>query len=256
MKIAVLGLGFFTSVMMGATVVMAPATWLDFVLHRASGGVVSLGAPQGSLWSGTGTLQALMPQGAPVLIDRIRWSVVTPELWRGRLHLRVFSGQSEKLMADATLASSGLTLHSVQFDMPAALLGAFSPTLREAGLGGMLEVKASDLRVSGRRATGAATIVWNGAASGLTRVGALGNYRIEINGDANGLLCQFSTLDDAALKLTGNCRLTPGQPFRIDGTAEPAEVYKTRLVPLLRVFGRETRPGIYQLQLDPAVKLG
>ena len=241
------------------TVWRAPATWLDAALQRGSRGALSLGDAQGRIWAGSGTLQALLPRGEPVTLGRLRWSVAAAELLRGRLRFNVLSMPEGAPLVDVSLGTAGLTIHSSHLQLPAALLGAVSPTLREAALGGQLLIEASEFQWTRQQAAGAVDIVWTDAATGRVRVNPLGSYRIECQGEqsgAGGLDCRIATISaDAALKLTGSCRLASGQPIELDATAEAGESARRELVPLLRIIGKELRPGLYQLQPDPGIGL-
>jgi hypothetical protein len=181
------------------------------------------------------------------------------ELLRGRIRFNVVSLPEGKPLLDASLDTSGLTIHSSRLLLPAALLGALSPTLRDADLGGLLLIEARDFQWTRQQVRGAADIVWTDAASGRVRVNPLGSYRIgcqEEIGGAGGLDCRIATVSaGAALTVSGSCLLAPGQLFKLDATAEAGENARRELVPLLRIVGKEIRPGLYQLQPDPGVGL-
>lgn len=253
MKRSLAGFGVFSVVLICAGIYLVPATWLDSTLQRESGGVLSLGDPNGRVWDGSGVLQALLPGGEAMTIDRVGWTVASRELLFGRIRFSLVSLRTGKPIADATLGVSGLTVHSAQLELPASLLGTLTPTLREAAMSGQLVLKLRDFLLADKRAGGTAEIYWNDAASGLVPISPLGNYQIEINGNESGLACRIATLNEAALKLAGTCRQSASQPFSIDATAEPAPRYRLELAPLLRVIGKEIHPGIYQLQVDPSI---
>jgi hypothetical protein len=92
-------------------------------------------------------------------------------------------------------------------------LGTLTPTLREAALSGQLILKLGDFHLARNQAGGTAEINWINAASGLVPVSPLGNYQIEIRSSDSGLGCRISTLNEAAMKLTGTCQQSSGQPF-------------------------------------------
>jgi general secretion pathway protein N len=245
--------GIFVAVLIGAGVYLMPATWLDSALQRESRGVLSLGDPQGRVWEGSGVLQALLPGGEAMTVDRVGWTVAWRELFSGRIRFSLISVRTGKSIADAALGVSGLTVHSGQLELPASLLGTLTPTLRELALSGQLVLKFRDFHLADKQAGGTVEVTWNDAASGLVPISPLGNYQIEIKGNDSGLGCRIATLNEAALKLTGKCQHSAGQPFSLDATAEPAPRYRRELAPLLRVIGKEIRPGIYQLQIDPSI---
>ena len=253
MKPSLAGFGIFSVVLICAGSYLMPATWLDSTLQRESRGVLSLGDPKGRVWDGSGVLQALLPGGEARTIDRVGWTVASRELLFGRIRFSLISLRTGKSIADATLGVSGLTVHSAQLELPASLLGTVTPTLRELALSGQMMLKLDDFHHARNQLGGTAEINWSNAASGLVPVSPLGIYRIEIKGDPSGLSCRIATLNEAALKLSGTCRQSAGEPLSIDATAEPAPRYRRELVPLLRVIGKEIRPGVYQVQLDPSI---
>lgn len=253
MRRSVVAFGVFVVVLIGAGIYLMPATWLDSALQRESRGVLSLGDPKGRVWEGSGVLQAVLPGGEVMTIDRVGWTVASRELLSGHIRFSLSSVRTGKSIADATLGVSGLTVHSAQLQLPASLLGTLTPTLRETALSGQLVLKLRDFHLAHKQAGGTAEITWNDAASGLVPISPLGNYQIEIKTDDSGLGCRISTLNEAAMKLAGKCQKSAGQPFSIDATAEPAPRYRRELAPLLRVIGKEIRPGIYQLQVDPSI---
>lgn len=253
MKRSIAAFGVFFAVLISAGIYLMPATWLDSALQRESRGVLSLGDPRGRVWEGSGVLQAMLPGGEAMTVDRVGWTVAWRELFFGRIRFSLISSRTGKPIADATLGVSGLTVHSGQLQLPASLLGTLTPTLREIVLSGQLVLKFRDFHLADKHAGGTAEITWNDAASGLVPINPLGNYQIEVKGNESGLGCRISTLNEAALKLTGKCQQSAGQPFSIDATAEPAPRYRRELAPLLRVIGKEIRPGIYQLQVDPSI---
>jgi len=143
-----------------------------------------------------------------------------------------------------------MMLHSAHLELPAALLGSASPTLREAGLGGRMTFTANDLGRQDGRFSGRAEIVWQGASSSLAGNQPLGNYRIHLDAAGAALAAHIDSPGQSALALAGQGQWQPGQPPRLDLTATPAEARRQALEPLLRLIGRETQPGVYRLQLD------
>jgi len=233
--------------------VLAPATWVDRALQDASQGTLGLGSPRGTLWQGGGELQAILPAGETVTLAPIAWTLSVAELLQGRLHYSVLSERDGKPVLDFTLQSGASAIHDARLDLPAPLLGAVSPTLREAGLGGRIAVRANGLSFDGRHGSGKAELIWSDAASSLTPVRPLGNYRLELTGQEGGVAFRLSTLD-GVLALAGEGVWLPGQQVTFKGTANPAAEKLQDLAPLLRILGRETGPGSYQLLLDPNVK--
>ncbi len=227
---------------------LAPATWLDHLLRRYSDGSLGLGNPQGRLWAGSGTLQAVLPQGAVVTLAPLRWNLgfVLPAGAR----LTLVSTRDGRSLLDISAETGGFILHAARLELPAALLGRASPTLGDAELGGQLTLKAQGLGHRDGRFSGQGEIAWDQAASALAGNTILGNYRIQLQGAGESLNAQISTPTPAALTLSGRAQWRLGQVPSLDVTATPAEAERRALEPLLRLLGRQIRPGVYQLILD------
>jgi len=244
--------GLFGVAGLGGLLVLAPATWLDRGLVRASHGHLMLTATSGRLWAGQGTLQALLPRGEAVTLARLRWQLslagVPP-----RIGLSVLSEANAQPILAARITPAGIEISSLRIELPAALLGAITPTLREAEPAGQLGVSARDIMLAEGQFAGEIEILWRDAASSLSPVRPLGSYRLHLTGAGDRLDVDLSTSGPAALQLTGQGQWQAGGTLRFDGQARPDPAHAPELTPLLRIFGREIAPGLYQLQLDPNV---
>lgn len=240
------------AILAGSLVALAPASWFDQALQTVSQGVLMLGNPQGRIWQGRGDLQALLPNGRAATLAPVRWSISGTRLLAGELRFTLVSEQTGNLLLDATATHHGVQLHSVRLELPAPLLGAFTPTLREADLGGTLNLHSDGSQLQNNQLTGKFEIRWLNAASSITQVRPLGSYLITLTGQGDALKFSLATLN-GELTLAGDGRWKMGQRLLFDGTASPSETRQQELAPLLRILGREIRPGVYQLELDPNV---
>lgn len=226
----------------------APASWLDGGLRAATRGTLILADPQGRLWQGSGTLQALLPRGAAVTLAPLRWTLrYTPP---AGLRFAVVSARDGALLLDASAHGGGVMLHSAHLELPAGLLGSASPTLRDADLGGQVTFTADELGQQAGRFSGKGEMRWQGASASLAGNQSLGDYRIRLDGTGAGLAAQIDSLGQPALVLAGDGAWQPGRTPRLNLTATPSEARRQALDPLLRLIGRETQPGVYQLQWD------
>lgn len=235
-----------------AYLAMLPATWFDNVLQHATQGTLAMTGSSGTLWRGEGNLQALLPSGEAVTLAPAAWKVVLSELPSLRLHLIMHSVQDGKPILDLSLSPGETRIREAKLAIPASVLGVVSPTLRAAALSGNLNLQASDVRIANAKASGKAEVVWFAAASDLTRVRPLGNYHLTLDGQGTGLDIRLTTLG-GSLNLSGGGRWQPGSNPDLRITAIPVEAKRQELAPMLRILGRETAPGTYQLTLDPNV---
>lgn len=227
----------------------APATWLDWALQRTSNGLVGLADAKGSLWRGSGVVQAILPSGRVETLEAVRWTVDPWALFTARLHLAMLSERDGKPVLDAILAPTSVTLSELRLDAPAALLGVLSPSIRGAQITGRLSVRASGVRVDRQMTTGSANLTWADAGSALTPIYPLGNYMVNLRGAGKGMDFTLITLA-GVLTLSGNGQWQPGTPLSFNGAARPAPDQARQLAPLLRILGRESRDGSYQIALS------
>lgn len=234
---------------LAALVALAPATWLDAALQRASGKIVGLAEARGSVWRGSGVIQAILPSGKVETLESVRWTVDPWALLTARLHVTMLSERDGKPVLDATFAPTSVAIAELRLEAPADLLGAISPTLREAGASGHLSLRASGVRLDGQSSAGAGELLWTDAGSSLTSVHPLGTYLINLNGTGRGVAFTIATLG-GALNLKGGGQWQPGQPLAFDASATPAADQSRQLAPLLRIIGKETGGDTYQIVLD------
>lgn len=232
---------------------LLPATWVDRLLQAQTRGSLAMTATTGSFWRGEGALQAILPTGDAVTLAQTRWRIAVTELLSLRLHVTLHASQTGGTLLDAALSPGETRIHEARLDLPAALLGVLSPTLRSVALSGQMAVQATDLRLEAGQVTGKARVMWQSASSGMTSVRPLGNYQLDLEGQNGGLDLRLTTLG-GALNLTGTGRLQPGKAAEFNLTASPVEAKRQELSPLLRMLGREVNPGTYQLTLDPNVR--
>lgn len=243
-----------TLAFMVALLVLAPATWLDTSLQRASHGLIGLSDAKGSLLRGSGVIQAILPSGEVETLDVVRWTVDPWALLTVRLHVSMLSERDGKPVVDATLTPSGVNIAELRLDAPAALLGALSPTLREAGASGRISVRARGVRIDDQVTSGDGEMLWRDAGSSLTQVHPLGTYRVGLKGAGRGVEFTLATLG-GALNLKGGGSWQPGGQLLFDAMALPAPEQARQLAPLLRIIGKEAGAGSYQIVLDRSAGL-
>jgi len=236
-----------------AYLVMLPATWFDFLLQRESQGTLAMTGTKGTLWRGEGSLQALLPSGEAVTLAPVAWDIALAELLSLQLHVTVRSTRDGKPVLDAVMRPGETRILTARLELPAALLGVLSPTLRAVDLSGQLALLVNDLRLDGAHSIGRVQAVWQAAGSGLSRIRPLGNYQLMLDGQGSGLDFRLMTLS-GPLTLNGSGRWIPNQKTAYRITATPTEATRKDLVPLLRMLGREISPGTYQLTIDQNVQ--
>ena len=223
----------------------APAHWLAAGVARASGGMVQLAEPRGSLWNGSARL--LLTGGAGSL-DR----AALP----GQVHWRLRpapGGLTLQLTADccttpaAPLAlrigplwgGARLTLADAQTQWPAALLAGLGTPFNTIQPQGELTLATQGLAVEWRagraQLSGAADLTLRQLSSRLSTLRPLGSYRVQLRG-GEAVAIELGTLE-GGLRLTGSGRWV-GARLRFNGEASAAPGLEAQLANLLNLLGR------------------
>ena len=235
--------------------VMLPASWVDYGLQHWTQNTLAMTATSGTFWKGQGTLQAILPRGEAVTLSPASWKIAPGELLMLRLHATLSSSQTGGTLLDVALSPGGIRVHEAKLGLPAALLGVLSPTLRGAALDGQMELTATDFGLEGNQAHGKLQAIWMGATSDLSSVRPLGNYQLQVEGQGQSLDFHLTTLG-GYLNLSGAGSWQAGSAPNIVVTAVPMEAKRQELASLLRMLGRGTAPGTYQLTLGGNLRAG
>ena len=222
----------------------APARWLAGALARASGGMVLLAEPQGSLWSGSARLVLAGGAGShdsTALPGRVHWRLrpgwgalalrlnadcCTPA---GPLDLRLSPrwGGARLAVADA---------HSV---WPAALLAGLGTPFNTLQPQGELNLSTQALALqwqAGRASVqGQADVTLRQLSSRVATLRPLGSYRVQLRGGDTPTLA-LSTLE-GPLRLSGEGQWV-GQRLRFQGEASAEPGLEGALANLLNLLGR------------------
>ena len=102
-----------------ALAALAPATLLDARLERASGGRLRLAEAQGSVWSGTGSIEMRDADGRSGVSKRLAWRVLPESLLRGSLQVEIELEQDGKPFRLA-FSPSRIDIADAAISLPAA----------------------------------------------------------------------------------------------------------------------------------------
>jgi general secretion pathway protein N len=98
---------------------------------------------------------------------------------------------------------------------------------------------------------GQVSVDWLRAASGLSTIRPLGDYRISLQGNGPSMEAQLSTLS-GKLQLAGKGSFDNAAGMRFNGTAQAAPgTAEAELNELLHHIGPEISPGVFTLALMP-----
>jgi general secretion pathway protein N len=248
MKRAVLWLAAIALAMTLTVLAFLPATWLGAIVESQTGGRLTLGDAQGTLWRGSAFLGgAAGANGAvtPLLPGRFEWRL-SPMVLLGQVDMKLENG--EALSQPVNLAGNWS-----QWQLsPAALL---LPAERLAGLGAPLNTLAPSgamtlswttlqlerLQPNGVAVNGRTLLSLNDMGSRMAPVKPLGSY--ELTMDWRGQQAQLSLRTvRGALLLSGTGALDKGR-FQFSGQAQAADGYEETLGNLLNLLGQRRMVG-------------
>ncbi len=242
MKRAVLWLAAIVVSVALTVLIFLPAAWLGTIVEEQTGGRLTLGDAQGTLWRGSAFLGGAPGLGGavtPLLPGRFVW----------RLSPLVLLGQVDLTLENPQALSQPVTLNGSwsQWQVsPAALL---LPAEGLAGLGAPLNTLApsGELRLSWstlQLARAGQAIDVNGRTLlSLTDMGSrmapikpLGSYELTMDWQGQQAQLNLSTVRGALL-LSGKGALEQGR-FRFSGQAQAADGYEETLGNLLNLLGQ------------------
>lgn len=235
----------FSGVFLGGILVFAPASLIGYALERVSSGQLSLAQTTGSLWQGAG-VALLRQKGRFQALGSYRW-----QLHLLTASLQVQSGESAPMTVRYTPFPGRITIDKLRLDLPVSIMEVAAPQLRPYQLQGTLEAHSDHLILDASGMEGQIAVDWSNAASGLSQVRPLGNYRILLRGNGAAVDAQLQTLS-GKLQLAGTGRYDSTKGMQLNGTAQAAAgAAAEELNELLHHIGPEVSPGVFTLALMP-----
>lgn len=235
----------FGSVFFIGLCAFAPASLMGYALERISGGMLSLAQTTGSVWQGS---------GVALLRQHTRYQTLGSYRWNLKIlsaALQVQTGESAPMTVHYTPFTGRIGIDNLHLTLPAATLELAAPQLGPYQLQGALEASSDHLTLDAAGMNGQITVDWTHAASGLSEIRPLGDYRILLQGNGAALDAQLSTLA-GKLQLTAKGGFDKVSGMRIDGTAQAAPgTAAAELNELLHHLGPEISPGVFALALMP-----
>lgn len=220
----------------------APASLIAKTATRFSDGAVSLASAHGSVWRGGARLYVGRGTETQPLGD-IAWHIQPLWLFTGRLRARfVVNAPDVDLDVTASLSISRLSLQDFHAAFPAAVIAKVYPPAQLLGPQGAVRIEGKKFELGRRRARGEAVITWRQAASHMTNVQPLGDYRLQASGRGDSVGLELKTLK-GSLNVTGRgaWRLADGS-LKFNGRARPT-ARAGELEPLLKLLGPDRGKG-------------
>ena len=231
----------------GATVLLFfPAAWLAAIVERQSGGRITLGDAQGTLWRGSAFIGgAASGNGAvtPLLPGRFAWSL-SPLLLAGVVELRLENAAALAQPLDLRGSWTACTLSPDALLLPAAGLAGLGAPLNTIAPSGSMRLSWSALQLVREGPAvaieGRTTLEMTDIASRLSAVRPLGSYALALDWHGQQAQLTLSSIRGPLL-LDGKGALEHGR-LRFSGSAQAATGYEDTLANLLNFLGQR-RPN-------------
>ena len=225
--------------------VLAPASWVDRGLDRASLGRVRLADAEGTLWRGQGRLVIADPAAAagdgPVvegfaLPGTVDWKLSVLPLMLGIIDATLSVGAMPEPVSigghpgEVRVGPGSLDLPSVELTR----LGSPWNTIRPSAA---LSLRWDALVIREGVLDGRVSVELRDAASAMTPVRPLGSYQIEVGGTGREVSLVLRTLS-GPLKLEGSGKWERRRGLQFTASADAEGTEKSRLQSLLSLMGR------------------
>lgn len=227
--------------------VFFPAAWLAPVVEAQTGGRLTLGDAQGTVWKGSAFIGGA-PGGndpvTPLLPGRFAWEL-SPLVLLGRVHAELRN--PDALSQPVTITGSwwNWLVSSARIALPAQRLAGLGAPLNTIAPSGAMELNWTPLQLTRRGNVvdlqGTMVLEMKDIASRLSPVAPLGSYRARFDWSGQQANMSLSTINGPML-LSGNGRVINGR-LQFSGKAEAAEGQEDRLANLLNLLGQRRREG-------------
>ncbi|MFC5460288.1 type II secretion system protein N [Massilia niabensis] len=222
--------------------VCLPASWLGTIVERQTGGRLTLGDAQGTLWSGSAFVGGAAGEGGsvtPLLPGRFTWRL-SPLVLFGRVHMDLENAQALAGPVRIEGSWSQWQVSEGQLLLPAeglAGLGAPLNTLMPSGVIRLSWNRLDLVRQPGSiSVTGRTILSMNDMGSRMSPVRPLGSYEMAMDWRGAQADLVLRTVRGALL-LSGNGTLQNGR-LRFSGQASAAEGYEETLGNMLNLLGQ------------------
>ncbi|MEB0010535.1 type II secretion system protein N [Glaciimonas sp. Cout2] len=222
--------------------VFLPAAWLGPLLENKTGGRITLGDTQGSLWRGSAFIGVAANDNGPVmplLPGRLVWHL-SPLVLVGLVDATFANVQVLSQPVTVRGNWTSLTISAASVAVPAERLMAFGAPLNTLQPSGMIRLAWNPMTLlrttKGLDLHGVMTLDMIGIGSRLSPVKPLGSYRMHFDwmGNQAGLTLKTIT---GSLLLNGSGNLHNSH-VQFSGTAEAAAGQEKQLAMILSLIGQ------------------
>ena len=244
LRVAILALVLYVSFLIAA----APASVLGWALAYSTDGAVKLERAEGSVWSGRAAALLVERPGRLLRYEGLAWEWDAASLAANEfaMQLRV---EDPHLRGIGRVAPrfDGVHVSNALFKLPASSLAAYLPVLGARRLSGEVTFQSTGFTFSKDRFVGVATVEWRDAATTLSSVRPLGDYRALVAGTGARTDFELQTVR-GALRVEGHGTWSAREPpvaFR--GTARAGKEHSVELAELLNLLGPDRGGGTHRI---------
>ena len=222
--------------------VCLPASWLGSMVERQTGGRLTLGDAQGTLWSGSAFVGGAPGEGGsvtPLLPGRFTWRL-SPLVLFGRVDMQLENVQA--LAGPVRIAGSWSQwqVSEGQLLLPAEGLAGLGAPLNTLMPSGVIRLSWNRLDLTRQpnsvAVTGRTTLSMSDMGSRMSPIRPLGSYEMAMDWRGAEADLVLRTVRGALL-LSGNGSLQNGR-LRFSGQASAAEGYEETLGNMLNLLGQ------------------
>ena len=219
-----------------------PASWLGPIVEKQTGGRLTLGDAQGTLWNGSAFIGGAPGEGGavtPLLPGRFAWRL-SPLVLFGQVNMTIENPQALQRQVAINGSWSQWQVSSGELMLPAeglAGLGAPLNTLAPSGTIRLVWNTIDLLRQPNTVAVQGRTVLsMTDMGSRMSPIRPLGSYEMAFDWRGNQADLNLRTVR-GALVLTGSGMLQNGR-LRFSGQASAAEGYEATLGNMLNLLGQ------------------
>ena len=224
-----------------------PAAWMASALEKQTGGRLTLGDAQGTVWHGSAFIGGA-PSGAdpvtPLLPGRFSWRL-SPMVMLGQVDLRLENPAALSQPISITGSWRQWEISPASVSLPAERLAGLGAPLNTIQPSGRMLLSWNPLQLTraGQQVelAGSLTLRMDDIASRLSPIKPLGAYELIMDWRGQGAQLALKTLHGPML-LSGSGALNNGR-LRFSGKAEAEQGYEERLANLLNLLGQRRREG-------------
>ncbi|WP_298404053.1 type II secretion system protein N [Janthinobacterium sp.] len=222
--------------------VFFPAGWVATIVEKQTGGRLTLGDAQGTLWRGSAFIGgAASANGAvtPLLPGRFSWRISPSVLW-GSVDVELQNAQALSQPVNLRGSWSHWQVSPAALLLPADGLGGLGAPLNTVAPTGSMRLSWSTLQLALEKqqfsAVGRTTLQMTDMASRLSSLRPLGSYELDFDWQGQQATLTLRSIKGPLL-LDGSGSLQQGR-MQFSGQAQAAAGYEETLASLLNLLGQ------------------